>query len=88
MLQDIEASKAGQEATEAGTAKTKAETKVINFTNWLNDAKRNMTYWKDGESGNYADAQAQLEFQRISDERVRNKTKSNHSSADSTNEGC
>ena len=65
MLQDIEASKAGQEATEAGTAKTKAETKVIEFTNWLNDAKKKMTYWEDGDSGNYAEAQAKLEFQKI-----------------------
>ena len=65
MLQDIEASKAGQEATEAGTAKTKAETKIIEFTNWLNEAKKKMTYWEDDESGNYADAQAKLEFQRI-----------------------
>lgn len=65
MLQEIEASKAGQEATEAGTAKTKAETKVIEFTNWLNEAKKKMTYWEDGESGNYADAQAKLDFQRI-----------------------
>lgn len=65
MLQDIEASKASQEATEAGTDKTKAETKVIDFTNWLNDAKKKMTYWNDSESGNYADAQAKLEFQRI-----------------------
>ena len=65
MLQDIEASKAGQEATEAGTAKTKAETKVIEFTNWLNEAKKKMTYWENGESGNYADAQAKLDFQRI-----------------------
>ena len=65
MLQDIEASKAGQKATEAGTAKTEAETKVIEFTNWLNDAKKKMTYWEDGDSGNYAEAQAQLEFQRI-----------------------
>lgn len=65
MLQDIEASKTGQDATEAGIAKTKAETKVIEFTNWLNDAKKNLTYWEDGESGNYANAQAKLEFQRI-----------------------
>nr|DAI78710.1 MAG TPA: DNA pilot protein [Microviridae sp.] len=65
MLQDIEASKAGQEATEAGTAKTKAETKVIDFTNWLNDAKKKMTYWKDGEAGNYADTQAMTEFKRM-----------------------
>ena len=65
MLQDIEASKAGQEATEAGTAKTKAETKVREFTNWLNDAKKKMTYWKDGESGNYADTQAMTEFKRM-----------------------
>lgn len=65
MLQDIEASKAGQEATEAGTAKTKAETKVIEFTNWLNEAKKKMTYWQDGESGNYADTQAMTEFKRM-----------------------
>ena len=65
MLQDIEASKTGQAATEAETAKTKADTKVIEFTNWLNEAKRKMTYWQDGESGNYADAQAKLDFQRI-----------------------
>lgn len=65
MLQDIEASKAGQAATEAGTAKTKAETKVIEFTNWLNDAKKRMTYWKDGESGDYAQTQAMTEFKRM-----------------------
>lgn len=65
MLQDIEASKAGLKATEAGTEKTKAETKVIDFTNWLNDAKKKMTYWKDGESGNYADTQAMTEFKRM-----------------------
>lgn len=65
MLQDIEASKAGQAATEAETAKTKAETKVIEFTNWLNEAKKKLTYWEDGESGNYADIQAKLDFQRI-----------------------
>lgn len=64
MLQDIEASKAGQAATEAGTAKTNAETKVIEFTNWLNEAKRKLTYWEDGESGNYADMQAKLDFQK------------------------
>lgn len=65
MLQDIEASKASQEATKAGTAKTKAETKVIKFTNWLNEAKKKMTYWQDGESGNYADTQAMTEFKRM-----------------------
>ena len=65
MLQDIEASKAGQAATEAGTEKTKAETKVIEFTNWLNEAKKKMTYWKNGESGNYADTQAMTEFKRM-----------------------
>lgn len=65
MLQDIEASKAGQAATEAGTAKTKAETKVIDFTNWLNDAKKKMSYWKDGESGDYATTQAMTEFKRM-----------------------
>ena len=64
MLQDIEASKAGQKATEAETAKTEAETKVIKFTNWLNEAKKKITYWEDGESGNYADMQAKLDFQR------------------------
>lgn len=58
MLQDIEASK-------AGAAKTKAETKIIDFTNWLNEAKKKLTYWEDGESGNYADKQAKLDFQRI-----------------------
>ena len=58
MLQDIEASK-------AGTDKTKAETKVIEFTNWLNDAKKRMTYWKDGESGDYAQTQAMTEFKRM-----------------------
>lgn len=57
MLQDIEASKAGQ-------TKTEQETKVIEFTNWLNEAKKKMAYWEDGESGNYADMQAKLEFQR------------------------
>lgn len=65
MLQDIEASKAGQAATEAGTAKTKAETKVVEFTNWLNDAKKRMTYWKDDESGDYAQTQAMTEFKRM-----------------------
>ena len=65
MLQDIEASKTGQESTKAGTAKTIAETNVIEFTNWLNEAKKKMTYWEDGESGNYADAQAKLDFQKI-----------------------
>lgn len=65
MLQDIEASKAGQKATEASTDKTKAETKVIDFTNWLNDAKKKMTYWEKGESGNYADTQAMTEFKRM-----------------------
>ena len=64
MLQDIEESKAGQAATEAETAKTKAETKVIEFTNWLNEAKKKLTYWEDGESGNYADMQAKLDFQK------------------------
>lgn len=64
MLQDIEESKAGQKATEAETTKTKAETKVIDFTNWLNEAKKKLTYWEDGESGNYADMQAKLDFQR------------------------
>lgn len=57
MLQDIEASK-----TEA--EKTDEETKIIKFTNWLNDAKKKMVYWEDGESGNYADMQAKLDFQR------------------------
>ena len=57
MLQDIEASKTGQ-------TKTKEETKVIEFTNWLNDAKKKLTYWEDGEGGNYADMQAKLDFQR------------------------
>lgn len=57
MLQDIEASKAGQE-------KTEEETKVIEFTNWLNEAKKKLTYWEDGEGGNYADMQAKLDFQR------------------------
>lgn len=57
MLQDIEASKAGQ-------TKTEEETKVLEFTNWLNDAKRNLVYWEDGEGGNYADMQAKLDFQR------------------------
>ena len=65
MLQDIETSKAGQKATEAETEKTKAETKIIDFTNWLNEAKKKLTYWEDGESGNYADMQAKLDFQRI-----------------------
>ena len=65
MLQDIEASKTGQAETEARTEKTKTETKIIEFTNWLNDAKKKMTYWEDGDSGNYADAQAKLEFQRV-----------------------
>ena len=65
MLQDIEASKAGQKATEAETEKTKAETKIIDFTNWLNEAKKKLTYWEDGESGNYADLQAKLDFQRV-----------------------
>lgn len=64
MLQDIEASKAGQKATEAETEKTEAETKVIEFTNWLNEAKKKLTYWEDGESGNYADMQAKLDFQK------------------------
>ena len=65
MLQDIEASKAGQKATEAETEKTKAETKIIEFTNWLNEAKKKLTYWEDGESGNYADMQAKLDFQEM-----------------------
>ena len=43
MLQDIEASKTSQEATESGTAKTKEETKVLEFTNWLNDAKKQIS---------------------------------------------
>lgn len=64
MLQDIEASKAGQKETEAGTEKTKAEAKVIEFTNWLNEAKKKLVYWEEGESGNYADMQAKLDFQR------------------------
>lgn len=64
MLQDIEASKTGQEATEAGKAKTEAETKILKFTNWLNEAKKKMIYWEDGESGNYAEMQAKLDFQR------------------------
>ena len=64
MLQDIEESKAGQKAKEAGTEKTKAETKVIDFTNWLNEAKKKFTYWEDGEGGNYADMQVKLDFQR------------------------
>lgn len=64
MLQDIEASKTEQEETKARTAKTNAETKVIEFTDWLNEAKRKLTYWEDGESGNYADMQAKLDFQR------------------------
>lgn len=58
MLQDIEASKAGQ-------TKTEEETKILEFTNWLNDAKKKLTYWEDGESGNYADMQAKLDFQKI-----------------------
>lgn len=57
MLQDIEASKAGQ-------TKTEEETKILEFTNWLNDAKKKLVYWEDGESGNYADMQAKLDFQR------------------------
>lgn len=65
MLQDIEASKAGQTESEARTEKIKAETKVTEFTNWLNDAKKRMSYWKNGESGNYADTQAMTEFKRM-----------------------
>ena len=65
MLQDIEASKTGQAATEAGTAKTKAETKVIEFTNWLNEAKKRITYYKDGDGDDYAGWQARTEFQRM-----------------------
>ena len=65
MLQDIEASKTGQAEAEARTEKTKAETKVTEFTNWLNEAKKKMTYWENGESGNYADAKAELDFQRV-----------------------
>lgn len=65
MLQDIEASKTGQESTEAETAKTKAETEVIKFTNWLNDAKKKLMYWGDGGTGNYADTQAMTEFKRM-----------------------
>lgn len=57
MLQDIEASKTGQ-------AQQIAETKVVEFTNWLNEAKKKLTYWEDGESGNYADMQAKLDFQK------------------------
>lgn len=64
ILQDIEASKAGQAETEARTDKTKAETKIIEFTNWLNEAKKKLVYWEDGESGNYADLQAKLDFQK------------------------
>lgn len=71
MLQDIEASKAGQAATEAETAKTKAETKIVEFTNWLNDAKMRMSYWKDGESGDYAETQAMTEFKRMLTEQYR-----------------
>lgn len=69
MLQDIEASKTDQAATEAETTKTKEETEVIKFTNWLNEAKKNYVYWEDGESGNYADMQAKLDFQRAMTEK-------------------
>lgn len=57
MLQDIEASKAGQ-------TKTEEETKILEFTNWLNDAKKKLVYWEDGEGGNYADIKAKIDFQR------------------------
>lgn len=65
MLQDIEASKTGQTEAEARTEKTKAETKIAEFTVWLNEAKMKMSYWKDGESGDYAETQAMTEFKRM-----------------------
>lgn len=58
MLQDIEASKAGK-------TKTEEETKVLEFTNWLNDAKKRMTWWDGNYEGDYAQIQAMTEFQRM-----------------------
>ena len=61
-LQGIEESKAKQEGIEASTEKTKAEKKIVDFQNWINEAKQKLL----GENGEtYAEALSILDWEII-----------------------
>ena len=61
-LQGIEESKAKQEGIEANTEKTKAEKRIVDFQNWINEAKEKLL----GENGEtYAEALSILDWEII-----------------------